>query len=77
MKYTVFGIPKPTVKCMKDDKELVPSDEVSIDIKDHDLSLIIKKAMRTETGKYVVSLHNESGTAEASVDILIYGECST
>ena len=73
LNFTIFGIPKPSVKCMRDDEELLSSNEILIVVDGQNLSVKIPKASRTMSGKYMIFLQNEVGKAEAMVEVLIYG----
>ena len=74
MDFTFFGLPRPSVKCMKDDLELTDSDHVSINCDFYNLKIVIKGAKRSDTGKYKIFVTNDLGSKETSVDVLIYGK---
>ena len=74
LNYAVVGIPKPSVKIMKDDVERVPSDHLIINHEGKNLEIIIQNSKRDDTGVFKVIICNEVGQAEATVNVLVFGK---
>lgn len=69
----VLGRPQPSIKWTKDDKD--PDKERS-EIEDvgQDSTLIIRKAQRSDAGKYQITAANPSGIKSASTRVEVMGE---
>uniref|UniRef100_A0A1A9V0P1 Twitchin n=1 Tax=Glossina austeni TaxID=7395 RepID=A0A1A9V0P1_GLOAU len=66
------GEPEPTASFFKNDKELmIDNQRVCVDQLERNSSLVIKKAIRKDTGKYKLVLSNSSGTVESEAQVTV------
>lgn len=65
------GTPEPTVKWLKNGKDVVIDDDTTIEIQDSITTLIIHNVDRKRAGKYEVVAVNEVGEARASGSIMV------
>ncbi|GAU87381.1 hypothetical protein RvY_00244-2 [Ramazzottius varieornatus] len=67
----VIGEPPPTTVWKLKGKELRSDSRVKIDNKDYNTHLVIKSSKRGDTGKYVLTATNDSGTDSAEVEVVV------
>lgn len=66
------GEPPPTVTWEKEKKELTTSgDRIEVEKDDKSSSIIVKRAVRADSGKYKIILTNSSGTCESVGDVVV------
>lgn len=72
----VSGRPHPEVKWAKDEAE-IDKDRVVMETDGNNSTLIIKKAVRADHGKYQISGTNSSGTKTADTRVDVMGQYDT
>uniref|UniRef100_A0A3B1JG23 Ig-like domain-containing protein n=1 Tax=Astyanax mexicanus TaxID=7994 RepID=A0A3B1JG23_ASTMX len=70
----VGGKPEPKVFWSKADKELEPGDKYSLTYTSTRAMAIIKSCDRNDTGKYILTVKNASGTKTAAVLVKVLGK---
>lgn len=72
----VIGKPKPKVKWLREDEEIIPSEEYQIENKPDGTSvLVINKILPDDTGKITFEAHNSVGVAETVTELVVEGIC--
>lgn len=72
----VIGKPKPEVKWLREDEEIIPSEEYEIENKPDGTSvLVIKNINPEDTGKITFEAHNSVGVAETETELIVEGIC--
>lgn len=72
----VIGKPKPEVKWLREDEEIIPSEEYQIENKPDGTSVLIIKTVNPEdTGKITFEAHNPVGVAETETELVVEGIC--
>lgn len=71
----VIGKPKPEVKWLRDDEEIIPSDEYQIENKPDGTSVlaIAPDVHFEETGKITFEAYNSVGVAETETELVVEG----
>lgn len=70
----VIGKPKPEVKWLREDEEIVPSEEYQIENKPDGTSvLVISNVYPDDTGKISFEAHNSVGVAETATELIVGG----
>lgn len=70
----VIGKPKPEVKWLREDEEIVPSEEYQIENKPDGTSvLVISNVYPDDTGKISFEAHNSVGVAETVTELVVGG----
>lgn len=76
LKVKVIGKPKPDIKWLREDEEIIPSDEYQIENKPDGTSvLVINKVHPDDTGKITFEAYNSVGAAETVTELLVEGIC--
>lgn len=70
----VGGKPEPTVFWSKGDKKLELGEKYSLTYSATKAMVVIKNCDRYDTGKYVLTVKNASGTKTATVSVKVLGE---
>lgn len=70
----VGGKPEPKVWWSKDNKELELGDKYSLTYTSTRAMAIIKSCNRNDTGKYILTVKNASGTKTAAVLVKVLGK---
>lgn len=65
------GTPEPTIKWLKNGKELAVDDDISISTENGTTTLIVRNVDRKRAGKYEVVAANEVGESKASASITV------
>lgn len=71
---SIGGKPEPKVFWSKGDKELDPSEKVSLQYTSKHAVAIIKFCDRGDTGKYTLTVKNASGTKQVAVLVKVLGK---
>ncbi|GFS55665.1 hypothetical protein NPIL_90651 [Nephila pilipes] len=75
LKIKASGVPKPTIKWLKDGKELRPTNRVeSVVDEDGTVALVIKNARPEDAGTYSVVVHNPLGEAKSTAPVAVERE---
>lgn len=67
----IEAAPKPTAKWTVSGKEIPPSDRVDQGVFNNKVSFEISSALRTDTGRYTLTLSNDLGTCSASANVTV------
>lgn len=70
----VIGEPPPTTVWTIDGKEVKATDRILLTNEDYNTKLVIRRATRAESGKFVISATNSSGSDSANVIVLVQGK---
>lgn len=70
----IGGKPEPKVFWSKGDRELDPSEKISLQYSRKHTVAIIKFCDRSDTGKYTLTVKNASGTKQVPVFVKVLGE---
>lgn len=70
----VGGKPEPRVCWSKGDKELELGEKYSLTYTSTRAMAIIKSCSRNDTGKYILTVKNASGTKTAAVNVKVLGK---
>lgn len=70
----VIGEPPPTIIWTIDEKEVKASDRINLTNEDYNTKLVIRRATRAESGKFVITATNSSGRDAANVIVLVQGK---
>ena len=65
------GEPPPEVKWDLNGTEIKPSTKVSIDSNDKNSVIVVKNAVRADSGKMTLTLTNSSGTVSSTADVIV------
>ncbi|CAF5062476.1 unnamed protein product, partial [Rotaria sp. Silwood1] len=65
--------PLPTMTWQRGSTELIPDDRTQMTQTDKLARLIITKALRSDTGQYLIRLVNSSGTETAECEVIVLG----
>ncbi|VDN28526.1 unnamed protein product [Gongylonema pulchrum] len=68
----VSGEPPPTVTWSFQSEPLESTDRIKIENPDYRTKFVVKRALRSDTGTYVIKAENESGVDMAEVKVLVY-----
>lgn len=68
----VSGEPPPTVTWMFSGEPLESSERIKIENPDYRTKFMVKNALRSDTGTYIIKAENENGTDTAEVKVLVY-----
>lgn len=74
MQIPVTGEPPPTVTITFADKNLESTDRIKVDNKEYLTKFAVKRALRSDTGTYVITATNESGTDKAEFNVTVLGK---
>lgn len=70
----VIGKPKPDVKWLREDEEIIPSEDYEIVTKPDGTSvLVINNINPDDTGKITFEAHNSVGVAETVTELIVEG----
>lgn len=67
----VKGEPEPTITWTFKGKELKPDERLKIENKEYHTSFVMQKTTRADTGKYVVTAMNDSGTDVVEIEVAV------
>ena len=68
------GVPAPDLKWFKNDKEIVPSDQVTIEIKETgETSLVITNVQPEHDGTYSCQATNPAGSDKTKAELFVEG----
>lgn len=70
----VTGRPQPEVKWAKDEAE-IDKERMIVETEGKNSTLFIKKAVRSDHGKYQISGTNSSGTKTVETRVDVMGQC--
>lgn len=73
----IQGEPPPKVTWLFNGKELLSSQEITIDNVDYNTKLFVLRAKRAQSGKYTIIAKNEVGEDQADVEINVQGKPSS
>lgn len=67
------GEPEPTVRWIKENKDIVPDKDERVTIEGHERNTIltVRKGVRADSGKYILELSNSSGTIQSQCDVIV------
>lgn len=65
----VIGLPKPSIKWLKNENEIKIDDKIKIESKQDTHSLTIKNFSQNETGAYLIFAENEIGSAKNKIHL--------
>lgn len=67
----ISGEPPPEIKWAFEGKPISSTDRLKIDTKEYHTKFVCKRALRSDTGKYVITASNESGTDTVDVNVTV------
>ena len=70
----VIGEPAPTVKWLKENKEIAPGDGITFKHSDREWSMAISEASKEDKGVYTAVAKNSVGEEKSSARLEIQGE---
>ncbi|KAK6110371.1 Fibronectin type III domain family protein [Brugia pahangi] len=68
----VSGEPPPTVTWMFSGQPLVSSERIKIENPDYRTKFVVKRALRSDTGIYIIKAENKNGTDTVEVKVFVY-----
>lgn len=70
----VIGEPPPTIIWTINESEIKATDRISLTNEDYNTKLVIRRATRAESGKFIITATNSSGRDAANVIVLVQGK---